>query len=124
MPDSIAVRFATALAGKDTAALRKVLATEIDFKALTPRKFWEADHVDQVLDVLFDNWFEEQKRIDGLIEMSTDHPVEDTQHFSYRFAVSTPDGPHVIEQQAYYRAVDGQISWLRVLCSGFRPTGG
>jgi hypothetical protein len=124
MPDPIAVRFATALAGKDSAALRKVLAPDVDFKGLTPRRFWEATDVDEVLDVLFGNWFEKQDRIDGLIEMSTDHPVEDTAHFSYRFAVSTPDGPHVVEQQAYYRAVDGQISWLRVLCSGFRRTGG
>jgi len=35
--------------------------------------------------------------------------------------VSTPDGPHLVEQQAYYSTTDGRISWMRVLCSGFRP---
>lgn len=31
------------------------------------------------------------------------------------------DGAHVAEQQAYHRSVDGRITYLRVLCSGFRP---
>jgi hypothetical protein len=36
--------------------------------------------------------------------------------------VTTPDGPHLVEQQAYYSA-DDRIHYLRVLCSGFRPIG-
>lgn len=121
MPDLIATRFATALADKDKAALAEVLTPDVDLKAVTPRKCWEATGIDEVFEVLFGNWFEEQRHIDAVLEMSTDHPVEDTQHFSYRLAVTTPDGPHVVEQQAYYRATDGRISYLRVLCSGFRP---
>ena len=27
----------------------------------------------------------------------------------------------VVEQQAYYSTTDGRISWMQVLCSGFRP---
>ena len=27
----------------------------------------------------------------------------------------------LVEQQAYYSATDGRISWRRVICSGFRP---
>jgi hypothetical protein len=30
-------------------------------------------------------------------------------------------GPFVVEQQAYYTDRSGQITWMRVLCSGFRP---
>ena len=30
------------------------------------------------------------------------------------------DGQFVVEQQAYYMQRDGRISWMRVLCSGFR----
>jgi hypothetical protein len=26
-----------------------------------------------------------------------------------------------LEQQAYYTAANGQIDWMRVLCSGYRP---
>jgi hypothetical protein len=29
-------------------------------------------------------------------------------------------GSFVVEQQAYYTERDGQITWMRVLCSGFR----
>jgi hypothetical protein len=39
----------------------------------------------------------------------------------YRFRVRNPDGTFVVEQQAYLAALDGQIAWMRVLCSGFRP---
>jgi hypothetical protein len=45
----------------------------------------------------------------------------DRDRVAWRFAVSTPDGPHLVEQQAYYSTTDGRISWMRVLCSGFRP---
>jgi hypothetical protein len=45
----------------------------------------------------------------------------DRDRVAWRFAVTTPDGPHLVEQQAYYSTTDGRISWMRVLCSGFRP---
>jgi hypothetical protein len=28
----------------------------------------------------------------------------------------------VVEQQAYTTEKDGRINWMRVLCSGFRPS--
>ena len=74
-----------------------------------------------MLEILFGSWFEDQDHIETLLEAATDHPVGDTQYVSYRFAVRTPDGPYVVEQQAYYRAADDRIAYLRVLCSGFRP---
>jgi hypothetical protein len=39
----------------------------------------------------------------------------------YRFSVTNPDGRFLVEQQAYLAARDGQIEWMRVVCSGFRP---
>jgi hypothetical protein len=117
----LGVRFATALAAKDRTALTAVLAPDVDFKGLTPRRFWEAEDIEGVFEVLFDNWFEDEDHIDGIIEMSTDHPVADTQHVGYRFALTLTDGPHVVEQQAYYRADGDRIGYLRVLCSGMRP---
>jgi hypothetical protein len=39
---------------------------------------------------------------------------------AYRFGVTNPDGRFLVEQQAYLFARDGQIEWMRVLCSGFR----
>ena len=38
--------------------------------------------------------------------------------------ISTPDGMFLVEQQAYFGAENGRISWLRILCSGFRAIGG
>ena len=120
MTKDLGARFAEALAAKDTATLTELLAPDIDFKALTPRKFWDSDSTTGVLEVLFDNWFEEQDHIEG-VEITEGDPVADTAHVAYRLAVTTPDGPHVVEQQAYFRAEDGRIGYLRVLCSGYRP---
>ena len=120
----LGVRFAAALAAKDRGALTDLLAPEIDFKALTPRKFWEAGTPDAVLEVLFDNWFEEDDHIDQLLGTTNGTPVADTAHVGYQLSVTNPDGPHLVEQQAYYRADGDRISYLRVLCSGYRPVEG
>ena len=39
----------------------------------------------------------------------------------YRFRVRNPDGDVLVEQQAYLSERDGRISWMRALCSGYRP---
>jgi ketosteroid isomerase-like protein len=116
----LGARFAEALAAKDTRTLSELLAPDIDFRGLTPRKFWEAGDPAGVLEVLFDNWFETEDHIEG-VEVYEGDPVADTGHVGYRLAITNPDGPHVVEQQAYYRAEDGRIGYLRVLCSGYRP---
>jgi hypothetical protein len=47
--------------------------------------------------------------------------AKDRDRVGWRFAVTTPDGPHLVEQQAFYSATGDQIGWMRVMCSGFRP---
>ena len=42
----------------------------------------------------------------------------------YRFAITNPDGRHTVEQQAYYRTDGDRISYLRIVCSGYRPADG
>jgi hypothetical protein len=121
-PD-LGTQFAQAIAAKDAEEIASLLAPDVDFKALTPRKFWEASTPAEVIDVLFDNWFEEQDRIDALVDVTAGAAVEDTAHVGYRFAVTNPDGAHTVEQQAYYRAEDDRISYLRIVCSGYRPVG-
>jgi len=115
---------AEAIAAKDADAVTAVLAPEVDFRALTPRKFWEATTPAAVLDILFENWFEETDHIDALVDVTVGTPVEDTQQVGYRFAITNPDGPHTVEQQAYYRTEGDRISYLRIVCSGYRPAGG
>jgi hypothetical protein len=120
--EGLGLRFAEALAAKDRRAIAALLGPHVDFKGLTPQKFWEGSTPEDVLDVLFDHWFEEQDHIDRLVDTSEGEPVGDVRRIGYRLRVTTPDGPHLVEQQAYYRA-DDRIHYLRVLCSGFRPVG-
>lgn len=115
-------RFATAFAAKDHAGLRAVLADDVDFLALTPRRHWEAGSADALLEILFGSWVEDKDRVDELVYAEEGDQVADTQRVSYRLALTTPDGPHLMEQQAYYRTEGDRITYLRVMCSGFRPT--
>jgi hypothetical protein len=54
-----------------------------------------------------------------VVSLDTD-AFADRQRVAYRFHVRNPDGNLVVEQQAYYAEQDGRITWMRVLCSGFR----
>lgn len=117
-------RFAHALADKDVAQLTSLLASDVDFRGLTPGKFWEAEDNAAVIEVMLGTWFAPDEHIDAILDLNENDSVEDTAHVSYRFAITTPDGAHTAEQQAYYRTEDEQITYLRILCSGFRPTAG
>lgn len=118
---SVGQRFAQALATKDSAAISALLTEDVDFKALTPGRFWDAADPESTLEILLGTWFKPQDEIEEVLEVSEGDPVEDTAHVRYRFALTTPDGPHTAEQQVYYRVAGERISYLRVLCSGFRP---
>ncbi len=93
-------RFARAIAAKDGPALHAVLSANVDFRALTPGRFWEADTAAEVVDnVMLGHWFEPSDRIDGIEQIESD-VVVDTE-----------------------RVGQTGIEWLRVVCSGFRPIG-
>ena len=112
--------FADALARKDVAGVAAVLDPEIDFRGLTPSRSWEASGADAVLETVLCHWFEDSDEIEQVASLETDF-FADCQRVAYRFHVRNPDGEFVVEQQAYYIERDGQITWMRVLCSGFRP---
>jgi len=114
--------WADAVAAKDHDAVRALLAPDVDFRALTPGRPWEATTSDAVLEIVFGHWFEDQEEVVALLAVDTGDPVEDVQRVGYRFAMRTPDGDFTVEQQAYFRNSDGRITHLRVLCSGFRPS--
>ena len=44
----------------------------------------------------------------------------DRERVGYRLRVRRPEGQYLVEQQAYLSERDGQIGWLRIMCSGFR----
>jgi hypothetical protein len=117
---TLGAEFARALTVKDAGRIRELIHPEIDFRALTPNRFWEARDPDAVLSILFDNWFEDTDEIRTLEHLESD-AVVDRDRIGYRFGVRNRDGEFLVEQQAYVRERDGRIDWMRVVCSGFRP---
>jgi hypothetical protein len=111
--------FAHALAHKDFDQAAGVLHPEIDFRALTPRRAWAPENHIEAVEVLR-TWFGEC-RIEQIVRLDSD-TFADRQHVAYRFRGHRPDGPFVIEQQAYFHERDGKIDWLRIMCSGFRAS--
>ncbi|MEI7779706.1 MAG: hypothetical protein WCJ42_09785 [Actinomycetes bacterium] len=86
---------------------------------MTPGKVWEAEGAEDVL-VAICVWFDDNDVIENVEEIST-HTFADRQHCSYRFRIRNANGVHLVEQQVYLSERGGQIGWLRIMCSGFRP---
>lgn len=116
----IGVQFARALAAKDWPALRSLLDDDLDFRGMTPRQVWEASADTLIPDVLRGHWFEEEDVIEELVECETKF-VGDVINLRYLFKMLYQEGPHLVEQQAYYRTEAGRIKWLRIMCSGSIP---
>ncbi len=112
--------FAKALAAKDDAAVRAVTTENVDFRAMTPGRFWEAHTQADLVEVLFGSWLEPSDEVVSLVSTSTG-AVSSRQHVAYRLHLRNADGESLMEQQMYYNATDGRISWARVMCSGFVP---
>jgi hypothetical protein len=121
MTDSLGSRFVDAVARRDVPRLLELLDPAVDFRGVTPGRFWEAVDPEGVVDVVLSNWFGESDRVEAVVSLVEGEPVEDTSHVAYRFHVTNADGPHAVEQQVYYRERDGRIGFARVLCSGYRP---
>ena len=121
MAEQVGERFVEALAGKDAAGLKAVLQDDIDFRAMTPGKFWESNDVDVIVDeTILGKWFEPEERITEVLAVETDR-VGSRDRVGYRLHVETPDGQFVVEQQAYYETRDDKISWIRIMCTGYLP---
>jgi hypothetical protein len=113
--------FAHALAAKDRDRLVALLSDEVDFEALTPRRHWVAATSTEAVDeVMLRHWLGPD---DVVFEVRavTSGQVADRQRVGYRLAVRRDGRDHVLEQQAYYVADGQRISWIRILCSGYRP---
>ena len=115
--------FAEALAAKDAERLKGLLAPDLDFRAMTPMKFWESSSPDEVVDdVILGRWFSPTDDVRSLDLVETSR-VGTRSRVAYRCSVTNADGDHVVEQQAYYEVDpdDGRISWLRIMCAGYLP---
>jgi hypothetical protein len=112
-------QFARAVAAKDDARLGELLHPDLDFRAMTPKRYWEASDPAGVLDAIH-VWFGDGDTIEGLASLQQD-TFADRERVGYRLQVRNADGDHLVEQQAYLTEADGRIGWLRIMCSGYRP---
>lgn len=123
MPETattLGTEFARALATKDYTRVLDLIHPEIDFRALTPNRFWEESSAEAVISGVLHQWFEDSDEIEALEWVESDS-FSDRERVGYRFSVSNPEGRFLVEQQAYLAERDGRIGWMRVVCSGFRP---
>jgi len=120
----LARRFTAALAARDAVALRSLFGSEVDFRALTPGRLWEAATADAVVDeVILGCWFEPGDVIQPIESVQAGH-VGSRTRIGYRLRVENAGGTFAVEQRAYLDLSGGEITWLRVLCSGFVPVAG
>ena len=114
-------RFARALAARDGAAMRGLLTDPVDFSALTPGRHWQAHAPRHVVDeIILGRWFGSGAQSLDLQSVASGQ-VAECQHVAYRLLVRSTGGAYLVEQQAYFRTSGEQISWMRVLCSGYQP---
>jgi hypothetical protein len=119
MSESLGASFAHAVARKDHARVLELLHPDVDFRAMTPGRIWEAEQPDDVIHAL-QHWFDDGDSIEDIEALDTDR-FADRERVGYRLRVRNDDGPHLVEQQAYLSERDGRIGWLRIMCAGYRP---
>lgn len=117
MTEALGERLIRAAAAKDFLGAGSLLAPDVEFRALTPQKLFEAHSREAVLGVLED-WYSPADAIEAL---EADNVV-DRPGVRYRIRWSSDEeGRFVFEQQAYYDVADGQITRIHLVCSGDRP---
>ncbi len=116
--ERLGVQFATALAAKNFDQIHELLDDAVDFRALTPNRFWQAGDPDAVIAEILREWFEDSDEIEELVAVDAGE-VAGRERVTYRLRVRNADGVHLVEQQAYLTERDGRIAWMRVLCAGF-----
>lgn len=119
---TLGATFARALAAKDFAQIAELMDAQIDFRAMTPSRYWEAGDPETAITAALRQWFGDADEIEALELLETD-AFADRERVGYRFSVRNPEGRFLVEQQAYLSARDGRIGWMRLLCSGYRPVG-
>jgi hypothetical protein len=122
MPDtvtSLGAAFAEAVTAKDYARVAELMHPEVDFRALTPNRLWEATDPPAVEQIL-KRWIEPDEHVEQLVSVETD-TVADRERVGYCYRLRTPDGSFLVEQQAYLSEREGRIGWLRLVCTGSRP---
>jgi TusA-related sulfurtransferase len=117
-PDDLAASFVRSLAAQDHDALGLLLAEDLRFRMLLPSgPTSDAGAAAAVARIT--SWFADADTID--VEASASEEVGGRLASTYRLRVHRTGGWHLIEQHLMLDVVDGRISAIDLLCSGFRP---
>lgn len=114
-----ATQLVDAVVNLDFERARVLLDPEVDFRAMTPKKVWEADGPGEV-EAAMRKWFNHPEREVEKVVATRPELVEDTDRVGWLVRGQGLNGPFSFEQQAYIRERDGMIVWLRIMCSGPR----
>ena len=117
--NEVGTAFATALGAKDFDALEKILAADVDFRALTPNLAWQKRSAKEVVADVLNEWFDENDHIEELRTVQVRPVAGPRSLLSYTLVVRNDDGMYLVEQQAYFECANGKITCLRVLCAGY-----
>jgi ketosteroid isomerase-like protein len=120
---AVAHAFARAVIDRDFAGARDLLHPEVDFRAMTPNRIWEAGDPAGIEDILRGWLADPDEEIARIEPAGPAALVVDTARVGWIVHGSDSGGPFSFEQQAYVREADGQVAWLRIMCSGSRTPG-
>jgi hypothetical protein len=117
MAGNIGESFAAALLARDWDGVKAVLDPAVDFRAMTPGRFWEASSADQAVAEVFSQWYETRDDAYEVLDIAAGQ-VSDRQRVVYRYRLRGTRGEYVAEQTAYFDTAEGRITQLRIMCSG------
>jgi tRNA 2-thiouridine synthesizing protein A len=116
--EHLVTRLIGALATVDRSALEQLPHPDAQLRAVLPRRYVERSGRDAVATEMT-GWFDEVPRIDPVrTQVSL---VGDVWYAGLRFDLHGLPEEYVVEQHAYCTVVDGAITAIRLVCSGFRP---
>jgi hypothetical protein len=120
--EDIGMRFATALLARDWAGVKAVLDPAVDFRAVTPNQFWEAETADDAVERAFSQWYESPDDAYEVLDIAIGR-VAGRHRAVYSYRLRDAKGEYVAEQTAYFDTDAGEdrITKLRILCTGPVP---
>jgi hypothetical protein len=107
-----------AIAARDTDAIARCFAPDVQFRALIPPGLREREGAGEAA-ALISAWFADSTELD-LVEFKTEE-VGDRLGLGYRFEGVEEGQPYVVEQHLVCTTSNDSILSADLLCSGFRP---
>ena len=115
---SLGERYVAAVVNGDFDGLQAVLAPDIRFRALVPRRTREAATAADARQIV-EGWFRESE--DRVLLQSSVDVMSDRLVFTFRMALTEEGERNVVEQHVAAIVGDGVLDDIALVCSGSRP---